>query len=155
MDDRWFRLGDHRRYPIPKEGSAMEQFGFVDDNDMCSLYLVERNPVDRTKPVEMIRVHVHASDCVAGVNVDAASWVGFVQLFSHDYLEQVARTWVAPNGEWQLTIEKSDDGTFLITSGIDSLHSLHRWKINLAFTMSAARFRHTAAGVIEFVGTAV
>lgn len=131
----------------------MEQFDFVCDEDLVSLRILQRNPADLTVPIERIRVQVLCSDCVAGLDVDAVTWAGFVKLFEHDYADQKSKGWLAPAGEWKLMIEKDDDGVFTFLSELDSLHDFHRWKLQTTFRMSNERFRRTAAGVLEFMGT--
>ena len=138
------------RYPI--KAFAMEQFDFVCDEDLVSLRILQRNPADLAAPVEQIRVHILCSDCVAGLDVDAVAWAGFVALFEHDYVDQRSGGWLSPAGEWKLMIEKDDHGVFTFLSELDSLHDFHRWKLATTFKMSQQRFRQTAAGVLEFMG---
>jgi len=130
----------------------MEQFDFTCDEGLTSLRMLQRNPGDLTVQVEQIRVHVMCSDCVAGIDVDADNWRDFLELFEHDYGDLRSRGWLAPAGEWKLMIEKGEDGVFIFSSEIDSLHDYHRWKLHTTFKMSESRFRQTAAAVHEFVG---
>ena len=130
----------------------MDQFDFVCDHDLVSLRLLQRSPADLTLPIERIRVHVMRSDCVAGLDVDAESWAGFIELFEHDYVDRRSKAWLAPAGEWKLMIEKDEGDVFTFSSELDSLHDDHRWKLHSSFKMSEGRFRQAAAGVLEFIG---
>ncbi|GAA4448100.1 hypothetical protein [Novipirellula rosea] len=131
----------------------MQHYDFVDDDGLSSLRLLQRNPLDRLQPLIGLRVHVRCSDCVAGLDVDAESWGGFTRLFTHHYDECQSAAWIAPAGEWKLSVERDDHDFFTITSELDSLLDHHRWRLLTQFTMSADRFQVTSAEILAFIGT--
>jgi len=100
-----------------------------------------------------MRVHIHCSDCVAGLDVTAESWVGFAGLFTHDYDACGSATWIAPAGEWKLQIEDVGRDLLTITSELDSMLDFHRWVLRTNFSMSRDRFRDASANVLAFIGT--
>ena len=130
----------------------MEHFDFICDEGFTSLRLLDRNPFDTSEPIKGLRVHVRCTDCVAALDIDAESWCGFVDLFTHDYNICGSRAWLAPAGEWKLHLERDEQGVFVITSELDSLLDYHRWALRTRFKMSEDRFRETAAGVLAFIG---
>ena len=130
----------------------MEHYDFICDEGLTSLRLLQRNPLDANEPLNGIRVHVRCTDCVAGLDVDAESWAGFVGLFTQDYAACGPATWISPAGEWKLHVQMDEHGLFTITSELDSLLDYHTWFLRTRFSMSADRFRATSEEVLAFIG---
>jgi len=130
----------------------MEHYDFICDEGLTSLRLVQRAPSDVNQPLERMRVHIRCTDCVAGIDVDADWWGGFVRLFKHNYVDCGSAAWIAPGGEWMLRVERDDQSVFSITSEIDSLLEHHRWTLRSQFRMSDDRFQATCQEVLDFIG---
>lgn len=130
----------------------MEHYDFVCDEGLTSLRLLQRTPADMEQPVEGLRIHVRCSDCVAGIDITAASWAGFVQLFKHDFKSAQSIEWTSPDGDWKLSVEKDGNGRLTLKSELDSLRDFHRWVLHTSFQMSEKRFQQTSTEVLTFIG---
>ena len=137
---------------FPPETEFLDQIDFVGDDNDSSLRLLQRNPADLNKPLTGFRVHIRCSDCVAGLDVEAVDWSGFMRLFSTDYESCVAADWISPAGEWQLRVGRDDSRGITVNSRLDSLLDCHRWWLETRFTMSVEGFNELCNNLKNFIG---